>query len=46
MRIHTVVVKELLNKIDVSENHPSAAVALELELGQSFTFGSTIEKKC
>lgn len=37
--------KELFDEIDVSEDHTTAAVALEVEFGERFAFGATIKEE-
>lgn len=37
--------KELLNEVDVGEYHPTAAVALEIELCESLALGAAVKEK-
>lgn len=41
----TVVMEELFDEVYVGEDHSSAAIPLEVEFCESFTFGATVEEE-
>ncbi len=41
-----VVVKKLLDEVDVGENHSTTAVTLQIEFCKCFTFRTSIEEEC